>query len=162
MVVRRGEKTRNDQLSYVASREGRSFLRADFRHHQGLGVLLRQIQVDPIQGRDLRQMRCRGDTQQGPARADGACGTGRPRGAYLVLPQCSQPDGASAQSDDQPAQEHSIFREIRDHRPGRIRSRTWRTHRRGRIPRVFGRIQRQIPGHDRRRCGEGTLGTHRH
>ena len=41
-------KSRDDQLPDAAREKGRTVLREDFRSGKGLGVLLRQIQEDPL------------------------------------------------------------------------------------------------------------------
>ena len=48
VVQRRGQKAGDDQLPHAAPGKGRPFLREDLRSHQGLGVLLRQVQAGPL------------------------------------------------------------------------------------------------------------------
>ena len=66
LVVRRGHEAGDDQLPHAEAREGRPVLRAHLRSHEGLGVLLRQVQARPLQGHHLRAVRRRGDAAEGP------------------------------------------------------------------------------------------------
>ena len=61
LVVRRGQEAGDDQLPDLPSREGRPVLRADLRPREGLGVRLRQVPRDEVQGDDLRPLRRQGD-----------------------------------------------------------------------------------------------------
>ena len=65
LELRRGHEARDDQLPHAQAREGRPLLRAHLRSHQGLGVLLRQVQARPLQGHRLRALRRRGHAVQG-------------------------------------------------------------------------------------------------
>ena len=65
VVLRRGHEAGDDQLPHAEAREGRPLLRAHLRSHQGLGVLLRQVQARPLQGHRLRALRRRGHAVQG-------------------------------------------------------------------------------------------------
>ena len=65
VVERRGHEAGDDQLPHAQAREGRPVLRAHLRSHQGLGVLLRQVQARPLQGHRLRALRRRGHAVQG-------------------------------------------------------------------------------------------------
>ena len=65
LELRRGHQARDDQLPHPQAREGRPLLRAHLRSHQGLGVLLRQVQARPLQGHRLRALRRRGHAVQG-------------------------------------------------------------------------------------------------
>ena len=85
LVLRRGHQAGDDQLPNPQAREGRALLRAHLRSHQGLGVLLRQVQARPLQGHRLRALRRRGHAFQGAPRAHGARGPGRAGLAHLVL-----------------------------------------------------------------------------
>ena len=58
--LRRGYKARDHQLPHAQAGEGRPLLRAHLRSHQGLGVLLRQVQACPLQGHRMRALRRRG------------------------------------------------------------------------------------------------------
>ena len=84
MVQRRGQEARDHQLPDPAPGEGRAVLREDLRAHQGLGVLLRQVQARPVPGHHLRALRRRGHALQGAARAHGPHRAGRPRRPHLV------------------------------------------------------------------------------
>ena len=53
VVQRRGQEARDDQLPHAQAGEGRPVLREDLRSHQGLGVLLRQVQARALQGHHL-------------------------------------------------------------------------------------------------------------
>ena len=85
VVLGRGHQARDHQLPHPQAGEGRSLRRAHLRSHQGLGVLLRQVQADPLQGDHLRQVRRGGHPQQGPPRADGPHQAGQPGQPHLVL-----------------------------------------------------------------------------
>ena len=65
VVERRGHEAGDHQLPNPQAREGRPVLRAHLRSHQGLGVLLRQVQARPLQGHRLRALRRRGHAVQG-------------------------------------------------------------------------------------------------
>ena len=80
MVEGRGHQARDDQLPHAQARARRPVLRAHLRSHQGLGVLLRQVQARALQGHHLRALRRRGHARQGAPRAHGshqARGAGR-------------------------------------------------------------------------------------
>jgi len=51
--LRRGQETRDHQLPHPQAGARRSVLREDLRAHQGLGVLLRQVQTRALQGHHL-------------------------------------------------------------------------------------------------------------
>ena len=85
LVERRGHQAGDHQLPDAEAREGRALLRAHLRSHQGLGVLLRQVQARPLQGHRLRALRRRGHALQGAPRAHGSRRPGRARLAHLVL-----------------------------------------------------------------------------
>ena len=111
MVVRRGKKAGNNKLPDPEAGARRTLLRENIRHHQGMGMLLRQVQVDPVQGRCLRPLRRRGHALQG------APGAGRPHrarlpgGPYLVLPFGSFAHGTSPGPDGEHAEIGSLLRE---------------------------------------------------
>ena len=67
-VVQRRGRSGDHQLPHAQAGEGRPLLREDLRSHQGLGVLLRQVQACPVQGHHLRALRRRGVTRSSPAR----------------------------------------------------------------------------------------------
>ena len=85
LVVRRGHQAGDDQLPDAEAGEGRPVLRAHLRSHQGLGVLLRQVQARPLQGHRLRALRRRGHALEGPPRAHGPHRPRRTGLAHLVL-----------------------------------------------------------------------------
>ena len=62
-----GEVKKPETINYRTPQAGagRSVLRADLWPHQGLGVPLRQVQKDPLQGQDLRPLRRGGHPCQG-------------------------------------------------------------------------------------------------
>ena len=68
VVLRRGGEAGDHQLQVFQTGEGRPLLREDFRSRQGLGMQLRQVQADPVQRSDLRQVQGRGDPGQGAPR----------------------------------------------------------------------------------------------
>ena len=68
-----------------------SGMRAHLRSHEGLGVLLRQVQARALQGHRLRQVRRRGGPVQGAARAHGPHRAGRSGQPHLVLQGHAQP-----------------------------------------------------------------------
>jgi DNA-directed RNA polymerase subunit beta len=65
LVLGRGHQAGDDQLPHAQAGEGRPLLRAHLRSHQGLGVLLRQVQARPLQGHRLRALRRGGHAVQG-------------------------------------------------------------------------------------------------
>ena len=85
VVEGRGHQARDHQLPHAQAGEGRAVRRAHLRSHEGLGVLLREVQAHPVQGHHLRQVRRRGHALEGPPRADGPHPAGQPRRAHLVL-----------------------------------------------------------------------------
>ena len=87
VVQRRGQEAGDHQLPHAQAREGRALLREDLRSHEGLGVLLRQVQARPVQGHHLRALRRRGHPLEGPPRAHGPHRAGRARRAHLVPPR---------------------------------------------------------------------------
>ena len=64
----KGEVTKPETINYrtLQAREGWAVRRAHLRSHAGLGVLLREVQADPVQGDHLRQVRRRGHPLEGP------------------------------------------------------------------------------------------------
>jgi hypothetical protein len=93
LVVGRGHQARDDQLPHAQAGEGRTLRRAHLRSHQGLGVLLRQVQADSVQGHHLRQVRRRGHSLQGPPRAHGPHPAGQPGQPHLVFQGHAEPPG---------------------------------------------------------------------
>ena len=69
-----GEVTKPETINYRTLRPEKDglFCERIFGPTKGLGVLLRQVQEDPLQGRDLRPLRRRGRAGQGSPRANGA------------------------------------------------------------------------------------------
>ena len=45
-----GEVKKPETINYrtLKPESGRAFLRKDFRYHQGVGMLLRKVQIDPL------------------------------------------------------------------------------------------------------------------
>ena len=82
-----GEVTKPETINYRTLKPEKDslFLRAHLRSHQGLGVLLRQVQARPLQGHRLRALWRRGHPLQGAPRAHGPCGPGRAGLPHLVL-----------------------------------------------------------------------------
>jgi len=64
-----GEVTKPETINYRTLRPEKDgpLLRAAVRTHQGLGVLLRQIQAHPLSRCDLRPLRSGSNPLQGPA-----------------------------------------------------------------------------------------------
>ena len=112
---RRGDEAGDDQLPDAEAREGRAVLRAHLRSHQGLGVLLRQVQAGPLQGHRLRALRRRGDPLQGPARAHGPCRPGRSGLPHLVLQGRAEPDRLPDRHGPQGAREGPVLRGLDRH-----------------------------------------------
>ena len=125
MVEGRGNEARDDQLPDAQAREGRPVRRAHLRSDQGLGVLLRQVQADPLQGHHLRQVRRRGHALEGPPRAHGPHPAGEPRQPHLVLQ--GHPEPARDPARHQPAQPRAdpVLRAVHRHlgRRGRAQAR---------------------------------------
>ena len=84
LVARRGDQAGDDQLPHAQARARRPVLRAHLRSHQGLGVLLRQVQAGPLQGHHLRQVRRRSHARQGAPRAHGPHRAGLAGQPHLV------------------------------------------------------------------------------
>ena len=151
LVEGRGHQARDDQLPHAQAGEGRPLRRAHLRSHQGLGVLLRQVQADPLQGHHLRQVRRRGHPRQGPPRADGPHPAGQPGQPHLVLQGHAEPAGHPARH--QPAQPGAdpLLRPVHRHprRRGRPPARAAPARGGGRGPRRQGR---QGPGRARGRA----------
>src|SRR5207302_341849 len=101
----RGHEDGDDQLPGAEAREGWAVLRARLRSHQGLGVLLRQVQARPLQGHRVRALRRRGDPLEGAPRAHGPHRPGRPGQPHLVLQGRAQPDRLPARHGSQGARE---------------------------------------------------------
>ena len=132
LVVGRGHQARDDQLPHAQAGEGRALRRAHLRSHQGLGVLLRQVQADSVQGHHLRQVRRRGHSLQGPPRAHGPHPAGQPGQPHLVLqgdavapwhPARHQPPQPRAHPLLRPVHRHSRRRGRPQAGPGRARGR---------------------------------------
>ena len=86
-----GEVTKPETINYRTLRPEKDglFCERIFGPHQGLGVLLRQVQEDPLQGRHLRPLRRRGGAGQGPQGADGPHLPCRARGPHLDVQRAS-------------------------------------------------------------------------
>ena len=110
LVLRRGHQAGDHQLPHAQAREGRPLLRAHLRSHQGLGVLLRQVQARPLQGHHLRALRRRGHPPEGAARAHGSHRPGRARLAHLVLQGCPEPHRLPARHRAEGAREGPLLR----------------------------------------------------
>ena len=148
VVVRRGEEARDDQLSDLPSREGRAVLRADLRPGERLGMLLRQVPRDEVQGHDLRPLRREDHPQPRPPQADGPHRAGRAGGAYLVFQSHAQPSGGAAGHEDhQPGKSH-LLPGLRGHQSRRHAPEAAATADRGGVPRRPPAIS---PTHLRRR-----------
>ena len=82
-----GEVKKPETINYRTLKPERDglFLRAHLWPHQGLGVPLRQVQEDPLQGQDLRPLRRGGHPCQGAPGAHGPHRAGRPRVPHLVF-----------------------------------------------------------------------------
>ena len=146
MVQRRGQEAGDHQLPHPPPGEGRPLLREDLRSHQGLGVLLRQVQAGPLPGHHLRALRRRGHPLQGPARADGPHRAGRPGGPHLVPARHPQLAGLPAHghrgprgAEGQAAGEGHLLRR----QPGHL-------GRRGQAPRGPARARGRAARRDRR------------
>ena len=141
MVEGRGHQARDDQLPDAQAGEGRALRRAHLRSHQGLGVLLRQVQADPLQGHHLRQVRRRGHALQGPPRADGPHPAGQPGQPHLVLQGHAEPPGHPARHQPAQPRAHPLLRAVHRHprRRGRAQARARGDRGRGRGPWRRGR-----------------------
>ena len=91
VVVRRGHQARDHQLPHAQAGEGRALLREDLRSHEGLRVLLRQVQARPLQGHRLRQVRRRSGALQGSPRAHGPHRAGVAGEPHLVREGHAEP-----------------------------------------------------------------------
>ena len=144
LVERRGHEARDDQLPHAQAREGRPLLRAHLRSHQGLGVLLRQVQARPLQGHHLRALRRRGDPPEGAPRAHGSHRPRRARLAHLVLQGRPEPHRLPARHRSQGAREGPLLRGL-DRRVRRGREAPGRPRRAVRQGRGRGRAARGRP-----------------
>ena len=84
-----GEVKKPETINYRTLKPEKDglFCEKIFGPHEGLGVLLRQVQARPLQGHHLRALRRRGHPLQGPPRAHGPHRAGRPGRAHLVPPR---------------------------------------------------------------------------
>ena len=94
----RGEVTKPETINYRTLRpgEGRALLRAHLRSFEGLGVLLRQVQEDSLQGHHLRAVRRGGYPRPRAPRPDGPHRALRPYSARVVREGRAEPDGLPA------------------------------------------------------------------
>ncbi len=176
VVEGRGHQARDHQLPHAQAGARRPLLRAHLRSHQGLGVLLRQVQARPLQGHHLRALRRRSDAGQGAPRAHGphqARGAGQP---HLVLQGRAEPHGLPARHRPQGAREGPVLRrQLRHHhrqrreahrrprpagRQGRLAARAARRLRAGPHARHRRDARGDAPDH-RRRARRGGLPQHR-
>ena len=89
VVVWRSAQARNDQLPPPASRTRWIVRRAHLRTSARLGVRVRQVQKNPLQGNGVRQMWCRSRARARPPRTDGAhrtCHASRARLVHAARP----------------------------------------------------------------------------
>ena len=143
LVVRRGQEAGDDQLPDLPAREGRPVLRADLRPGEGLGVRLRQVPRDEVQGDDLRPLRRQGDALAGAPQADGPHRAGRAGRPHLVLQGHAQPPGhAAGHADDQPGADH-LLPGLRRRRPRRHPAQGAAAPDRGRVPQGQGAVRRR-------------------
>ncbi len=119
LVARRGHQAGDDQLPHPQAGAGRALLREDLRAHQGLGVSLRQVQALPVQGHHLRQVRRRGDPEQGPPGADGAHQAGLAGVPRLVLQGHPLADGPAPRHEPAQPREGPLLRQLHRHLGGR-------------------------------------------
>ena len=84
-------------------------------------MLLRQVQARALQGHHLRALRCRGDPQQGPPRADGPHRARRARDPHLVLQGRAVAAGLPARPRPEGPGEGHLLRGVHDHRRRRRR-----------------------------------------
>ena len=118
LVVRRDQEARDHQLPHVQARARRPVLRAHLRPHQGLRVLVRQVQAHEVQGPDLREVRRRGDARQGAPRAHGPHPARRPRRPHLVPEVAALAHRPAARHDAQGPGARALLRELHRHRAG--------------------------------------------
>ena len=110
LVVGRGQAG-DDQLPHAQAGEGRPLRRAHLRSHQGLGVLLRQVQAHPLQGDHLRQVR-RGGHPFGAPRADGPHQAGAPSATSGTSRARRRGSASCSTSSAQPGA-HPLLRPVR-------------------------------------------------
>ena len=116
LVVRRDQEARDHQLPHLQARARRPVLRAHLRAHQGLRVLVRQVQAHEVQGPDLREVRRRGDAGQGAPRAHGPHPARRPRRPHLVPEVAALAHRPAARHDAQGPRARALLRELHRHR----------------------------------------------
>ena len=122
VVVGRGHQAGDDQLPHAQAGEGRPLLRAHLRSHQGLGVLLRQVQAHPLQGHHLRQVRRRGHALEGAPRAHGPHRAGRAGQPHLVRQGHAEPARPAARHLPAQPGAHPVLRAVHRHARRRGRS----------------------------------------
>ena len=118
LVLRRDQEAGDDQLPHLQARARRAVLRPHLRSGEGLRVPVRQVQAHEVQGRRLREVRRRGDRDQGPPRAHGPHRAGRAGRAHLVPEVAAEPHRPAARHAAQAARAHPLLRELRRHRAG--------------------------------------------
>ena len=119
LVVWGSDEAGDHQLPHAAPGEGRAVLRAHLRADQRLGVLLRQVQEDPLQGRLLRPLRRGGGAREGQARAHGTHIPRRAGGAHLVLQRNPQPARTAARPVPAKPRPRPVLRAVPRDRRGR-------------------------------------------
>ena len=144
LVVRRDQEARDHQLPHLQAGAGRPVLRPHLRSHQGLRVLVRQVQAHEVQGPDLREVRRRGDAGQGAPRAHGPYRAGRARCPHLVPEVAAIAHRPVARHDAQGPGAGPLFRELHRYRARRIAVQ-------GEAAPVGGAVQ---PGHRGARPGQ--------
>jgi hypothetical protein len=118
LVIRRGEEAGDDQLSDLPAGEGWPLLRADLRAGEGLGVRLRQVPRDEVQGDDLRPLWREGHAQPRAPQAHGSHRAGCAGCPHLVLQVDAEPPGRAPQHEDLQPREGDLLPGLRGHRPG--------------------------------------------
>ena len=154
LVLRRDQEAGDHQLPHLQARARRPVLRAHLRADQGLRVLVRQVQAHEVQGRDLREVRRRGDARARAARPHGPHRARRARRPHLVPEVAAEPHRPPARHDAEGPRAHPLLRVLRRHRAGPDAAEGASAPLRGRVPARAGRVRRGLVHGDDRRRGD--------
>ena len=128
-------------------------MREDLRTGEGLGVLLRKVPRDEVQGDDLRPLRREGHPQPRPPQAHGPHRVGSAGRPHMVLQGNAEPPRGIARHEDVELGEGDLLPGLRRSRPKGYAAEAPATpHRRG-VPRSASQLRR-----NRLRCRDGGRG----
>ena len=156
LVPRRSHQAGNHQLPDVQAGARWAVLRANFRSHPGLGVLVRQVQAHEAPRRHLRQVRRGSHAGARPPRAPGPRRAGQPLLARVVLQGPAQPHRPPAGHHPARTGAGALLRSLRGGGPRRgHRHLPRRGHHRREEARARPRVSGQVRRHDGRRGHQG-------